>query len=548
MMAKDIEPKLKTISDYFKIDKTYIFKIPEYQRAYSWTITQCDKLWQDVENYIESGLKDPYFFGTVIMDCSSEGIFNLIDGQQRTTTFLLLLKAMQLRLNKTLQDFKADEDTKKLENALTRKRDRIVQLLYKCDDDLLEQILDNWNYVKGIQILENHSINEQYKTDLQTILEAKTYEEAESNVVRIPRKQKDNKYTNFFRNFKFFYTKLGEYKESKLNSFTDTFISKCQIIEIRSWQIEQAITMFNSLNSTGMPLSDADIISAQLYANANDKTLFNEQWEKLIKGASELETRKIINIDSVLQEYMYILRACSKEYMAKGYTDVTTPGIRNYYTIIHKEILDKPFDLCNAFNKIVTIWDTIKDYPIVKLLFKFNENVKIFLISYLFKFDERKITEDTVLEISECLLKLFTILELVDTGYSSSYFKTFLFEENVKFVDPRFTIEEIKDDFSKHIKKHWSENDLRIAVMDYDKGILVFLNEYLYAKSKIIDFNFTESVNIEHIMPASGHNINIIREDAGILSQEEFDSIVNKLGNKILLEENINKSIGKEWF
>lgn len=49
-------------------------------------------------------------------------------------------------------------------------------------------------------------------------------------------------------------------------------------------------------------------------------------------------------------------------------------------------------------------------------------------------------------------------------------------------------------------------------------------------------------------MPASGHNIDIIREDAGIETQEEFDSIVNKLGNKILLEEDINKSIGKEWF
>ena len=61
-------------------------------------------------------------------------------------------------------------------------------------------------------------------------------------------------------------------------------------------------------------------------------------------------------------------------------------------------------------------------------------------------------------------------------------------------------------------------------------------------------FNFTEYVNVEHIMPASGHNIDSIREDANIASPEEFDSIANKLGNKILLEEDINKSIGKEWF
>ena len=71
------------------------------------------------------------------------------------------------------------------------------------------------------------------------------------------------------------------------------------------------------------------------------------------------------------------------------------------------------------------------------------------------------------------------------------------------------------------------------------------LNEYLFAKN---NFNFPENVNIEHIMPSSGHNIDAIRIDAKIDSKEEFDSIVNKLGNKILLEEDINKSIGKEWF
>lgn len=49
-------------------------------------------------------------------------------------------------------------------------------------------------------------------------------------------------------------------------------------------------------------------------------------------------------------------------------------------------------------------------------------------------------------------------------------------------------------------------------------------------------------------MPASGHNIEVIRQDAGIDDEEEFDILVNQLGNKILLEETINKSIGNDWF
>lgn len=88
-MAKDIEPKLKLISEYLKISKEERFVIPEYQRGYSWSIVQCDKLWQDVEAFIESDKKEPYFFGTIIADCSETDRISLIDGQQRTTLQLL---------------------------------------------------------------------------------------------------------------------------------------------------------------------------------------------------------------------------------------------------------------------------------------------------------------------------------------------------------------------------------------------------------------------------------------------------------------------------
>lgn len=550
-MAKDIEPKLKLISDYLRISKDERFVIPEYQRGYSWNIVQCDKLWQDVEAFIESDKNEPYFFGTIIADCSENNRISLIDGQQRTTTFILLLKALLLRLQEVLPEMKHDMDSEALEEALKEKRNKIIDILYKTDVEGRFDILKNWDTVKGIIVLENKSINELYKNDLQIICEAQSFSSAEKQCARIPRKQKDNKYTNFFRNFKFFYNRLGQYKESKLNTFAKTFLGECQIIEIRSWQTEQAITMFNSLNSTGLPLSDADIISAQLYSNAGtDKERFMKLWEELKKAADELSVRKIVDIDSILQQYMYIRRAIDREYTKDGsQPDVTTPGLRRYYTIDKKELLKEPFELCEQFNKIAQIWDTIKDYPIVKLLLKFNENVKIYLVSYLFRYDPSSITEDKVQGIAESLLRLFTILELVDAGYSSSNFKTFLFGENVKLVDTHFSLEEIIKDFDEHIMRKWENKDeLMKSLKEYDKNILVFLNEYLYAKERGRSFNFSENVNIEHVMPASGRNIATIQQDAGIADPIEFKGIVNLLGNKILLEEDINKSIGNEWF
>ncbi|MDR1022052.1 MAG: DUF262 domain-containing HNH endonuclease family protein [Prevotellaceae bacterium] len=548
-MAKNIEPMLKLISGYLKLDKSENFVIPEYQRGYSWNITQCDKLWQDVEAFIDSGASDPYFFGTIIVDCSESDKFSLIDGQQRTTTFLLLLKALLIRLNDAIQNIPNDEDSEALKAGLKANRNKIMSILYKAEDEEIPAMLKGTTTIKNISVIENKSINELHSKEIKQIIESPNFVEAELSVYKIPRKQNDNKYTNHFRNFKYFYVKLGEKSDSQLNQFAKVFLEKCQIIEIRSWQIEQAITMFNSLNSTGMPLSDADIISAQLYSKAgNNKENFNEQWENINKLANELNIRKIVNIDAILQQFMYINRALNKEYIKDESVDVTTPGLRRYYTDIKKELLNTPLDLCEKLMKVTQTWETIKDYPIVKLLLKFNENVKLYLSAYLYRYETIEITEGTVLDICECLLRLFTVMELVDVGYSSKYFKTFLFAENIKLVDANVSIDNIRKDFDEHISKNWDVDAIMNAISEYDKNILVYLNEYLYAKSKSVNFYFTENVNIEHVMPASGRNIDSIRQDAKIANKEELNSIVNKLGNKILLEEDINKSIGNEWF
>jgi hypothetical protein len=318
--------------------------------------------------------------------------------------------------------------------------------------------------------------------------------------------------------------------------------------------VEQAITMFNSLNSTGLPLTDADIISAQLYSNSKDKKEdFNKKWKQIKELADELSNRKIIDINGILQQFMYINRAIDEEYISKKEdgnesVDVTTPGLRRYYTEIKNELLLEPFILCDNLLKIAILWDKVKDYPIIKLLLKFNENAKLFISGYLFRFEIDNISEEILLDISESLIRLFTILELTDYGYSNSKFKTFLFGENIKIVKKNVPIKEIKKDFDQHIKNNWDPNSIKQDIIEYNKNILVYLNEYLYSKIKNVKFDFTENVNIEHIMPASGHNLKTIQQDAEISNNEEFSSIVNSLGNKILLEEAINKSISNEWF
>ncbi len=549
-MRKNIEPTLKEIKRYLGLKKNENFVIPEYQREYQWGIDQCDQLLQDIEEFISSSASDPYFFGTIIVDCSSNGRFSLIDGQQRTTTFLLLLKALLLRLNEVIPKVQGDAESEELEEGLKERRKEIMTILYKAEVEEIIGMLKDHSKTKDILILENKSINELHRDELKKIIEAKDFKEAEKMVCKTPRKKKDGKYTNYFRNFKFFYEKLDEKQASELNNFAKIFLSNCEVIEIRSWQVEQAIMMFNSLNSKGLPLADADIISGQLYSNIakdDEKSELNEQWKSIKELSEKLDELKVTDIDGVLQQFMYIKRAENKEYVKENSVDVTTPGLRRYYTEINKDLLKDPLALCKNLSKIAQIWDKIKEYPIVKLLLKFNVNAKLFLMSYLYRYKVEEIDETKVVDICECLLRLFTLLEIGDAGYSNTKFKTFLFGENLKFVDKSIPIEIIKEDFNKHISGNWKEEDVKEEILEYRKNLLVFLNEYLFCKEKSSEFDFDENVNIEHIMPASGRNKSSIQQDAGV-EKDEFDDLVNKLGNKILLEEKINKSLGDAWF
>ena len=189
-------------------------------------------------------------------------------------------------------------------------------------------------------VLENLSINEKYRTELKTILQTVDFKKAKANVKELKYKREDNRYTHFFRNFKFFYGKVKDLSASQLNRISKAITENCEVIEIKSWQVEQAITMFNSLNSDGLPLYDSDIISAKLYAEAEKKGKqreFSELWIQLNEQIRELDEAGIADINSILMLHMYFTRTINKETISDtGSINVTTPGLRRNFIELNK--------------------------------------------------------------------------------------------------------------------------------------------------------------------------------------------------------------------
>lgn len=74
----------------------YDFRIPEYQRPYSWGTEQACQLLEDLTEALDRGPDEPYFLGSVVLVKSSdETSADVIDGQQRLTTLTILLAVLR---------------------------------------------------------------------------------------------------------------------------------------------------------------------------------------------------------------------------------------------------------------------------------------------------------------------------------------------------------------------------------------------------------------------------------------------------------------------
>ena len=82
----------------FLEQKKTLFNIPVYQRNYEWSNEQCMQLFSDVERIIQDNFERKHFLGTIVyVDERGPKLskyFNIIDGQQRITSFMLFLKAI----------------------------------------------------------------------------------------------------------------------------------------------------------------------------------------------------------------------------------------------------------------------------------------------------------------------------------------------------------------------------------------------------------------------------------------------------------------------
>ncbi|MCH5205142.1 MAG: DUF262 domain-containing protein [Oscillospiraceae bacterium] len=295
----------KTIKDLFQ-DKRADFLIPDYQRPYAWGESECRTLWDDIFAFAipDNGRTDfdsnsEYFLGPIVTFKNTDnGKMEVIDGQQRLTTLMLLLRAFYAKFGH-MQD-KASISTKQ----------NIEKCLWKTDEF-------------GEPNMQELKIDSEVATD-----EAK---EEFLEILRTGDVSKGQK-SPYAINYRFFQSCIDAFLDHYPTYFAylpTRVMNNCILLPIEAESQDTALRIFSTLNDRGKPLSDADIFKAQLYkyyTKLGEKAEFIGKWKDL-EALCERTFHPLTGtpMDELFTRYMYYVRA------KMGIKSSTTEALRKFY-------------------------------------------------------------------------------------------------------------------------------------------------------------------------------------------------------------------------
>ncbi len=278
--------KIESYEWYLKdtLKKGLYHQIPIYQRPYQWTEENCEKLLDDLfEDYEKDGKSD-YFCGSLVLvksdPNSKTATYDIVDGQQRLSTFILLAKVL------------AD-----------------LYIYNGLDPEYLEYLQESWKdrYTERKRLSFN-TIGSNAEYDFQDALEHFNDSQASKN--------KNNK-NNYLKNAICLKDYLMKKEIKNINSFIEWLYSNVKFITIICPNIDGALRIFNVLNARGLPLNATDIFKGELLkelAKEEDQKKLVSRWNALSQKCSDND----LTIETLFSWYLdYLNPVTSKEKMEK---------------------------------------------------------------------------------------------------------------------------------------------------------------------------------------------------------------------------------------
>ena len=258
------------VEDFLSSNKTQ-FVIPVYQRNYDWSTSQCKQLLDDILEVGTSKRTNAHFIGSVVYvhddvyTSSRIKELTVIDGQQRLTTLTLIYltlyrlaiemndKGLEAEISETYLTNKFAPEEEKLKLRPTENNDKAIKYLLRSDSNEefndFSKVIDNFNYFKSRITAEN----------IEYVLKG---------------------------------------------------LSKLMFVEISlDREKDDPQRIFESLNSTGLELSQADLIRNYILMGLNRKSqnkIYNNYWEIIEKLAKD-ESLNTSKVSDFIRDYLTLV-------------------------------------------------------------------------------------------------------------------------------------------------------------------------------------------------------------------------------------------------
>ncbi|WP_431129542.1 DUF262 domain-containing protein [Flagellimonas flava] len=454
-----LEAEIKNIKKILVDDENF-FQIPDYQRPYSWDKENISDLIDDVITAFLRNDGEHYFCGSlVLVNNESDGRFDIIDGQQRITTFTIIACVFRELYGSVL----GKKPLKYISNSIQDEYEESKRKLKFLTNDKY-QIDFEETVLKKIDFIDTKNIEKSFP---------------------------DNRYLQNAHFVKGFLEERIEINKVNIEDFIIWFYESIVLTTIICPSQDSAIQIFNVLNDRGMPLSSIDILKSNLMSKLSskeDRKAFKTKWEFINSNLkfSNLE------IDSMLNTYLYYkITSNPKNRLDKELIEVFSKEGKSSLQIIKEinDFSDSFIEMSNQEDKYI--------YCLKYLRHKIYWN-SILTTALFEKYpDIGKLRELMVAYYYQNWIAGATVARIKQTSFNV-----------LKLVKNNSGIEQIENEFKSNLEKYATTNTFKESIESntvygrkWDRAVLLLIEYFSTDEDKNSFIPLGPKLHLEHILP-----------------------------------------------
>jgi uncharacterized protein with ParB-like and HNH nuclease domain len=258
-----------SVEDYFRYPA---LRIPQFQREYVWEIEEIEEFWEDLTT---NGVQ---FLGSIILNDkeydgdTKKGILEIVDGQQRTVSLILLLGLISHKLMELVGTGRRD-----FEKNAAKQAESINTLISESDRDDMTRLL---SYKL---VLPGPTDNEDFRLVLSN--EQSASKKGPYYAFKSAWSKLDELIAEYLKELK------GREERIKRLIALKNHILDIKIIEVRVSTDEDAYMIFETVNARGADLGAADLLKNHLFQKVSDKKPIQTEWDRVKKILADVDRR-----------------------------------------------------------------------------------------------------------------------------------------------------------------------------------------------------------------------------------------------------------------